>query len=269
MTTNTINEIVQKHDKAEVILSCFFGAVDVIFYFILQCLFGCEFNKKCCSPRQKLSLLIIIDILFRIINIYITSFIFSLTMEIIKTAFATFEFLLILMILNQMFSDNKPNLLENGEIFSPLLTSLGFILFVININFSKMLLLVQYISGILASIIYGYYLKGKIELYLGNVEKKTQNYAGQICINNLSLFIPLYFTIYLALKIIALIVQNQLYVSYLEMGSDIFKEVGKYFSFALVIFLYNLYNKYLEENFDYSSNSGEVGISSLSSSTYN
>ena len=271
MNANIINEIIKKHDKAEMILSFFFGIIDVIFYLIILCIFGCGLNKGCFSHRQKLSLIFILDFLFRIINLYITSFIFSLSMEIINTAFATIQFFLILLLLNQIFTDkNNESLLESAEIFSPLLTSLFFILLIININISKFLLLVQYIAGICASIVYGFYMKGKIDIFLKNIVKKNPNYPARICLNNLPIFVPCYFVVYLALKIIILIFENQLYKSYMEMASDIFKEVGKYFTFTLVIFIYYLFNKYIkEEDYHYSSESGIVGISSIGSSNYN
>ena len=271
MNTNIINEIIKKHDKAEIILSCFFGIIDVIFYLIILCIFGCGFNKGCFSPRIKLSLIVILDFLFRIINLYITSFVFSLAMEIINTAFATIQFLLILLLLNQIFTDkNNERLLESAEIYSPLLTSLFFILFIIKTNISNFLLLVQYIAGIFAIIVYGVYMKGKIDIYLKNIVKKNPNFVGRMCLSNLPIFIPLYFIVYLALKIIILIFENQLYKSYMEMASDIFKEVGKYFTFTLVTFIYFLFNKYIkEEDYNYSSDSGIVGISSSGSSNYN
>lgn len=272
MNTNIINEIIKKHDKAEIILSCFFGSIDAILYLVLICLFGCEFNKKCCSARQKLSFVIIIDFLFRITNFYITSFVFSLTKEVINTAFATFQFLLILMLLNQIFSDNKLSLSESGEIASPILTSFGFILLVINFDFPKILLLVQYTAGILCIFVYGYYLKRKINFFSSNVEKRNPNYSGKVWVYNLPLFIPMYFIIYFAIKVLVLIMKDRLHASYMEMASEIFKEVGKYFTFILIIFLYNLYNKYIkEDDDDYSSNanSGSVNIASIGSSNFN
>ena len=51
------------------------------------------------------------------------------------------------------------------------------------------------------------------------------------------------------------------------MGSDIFKEVGKYLSFAFIIAIYYLYNKYIkEEDYDKSNSNIQnvVNISSVS-----
>ena len=51
------------------------------------------------------------------------------------------------------------------------------------------------------------------------------------------------------------------------MGSDIFKEVGKYLSFAFIIAIYYLYNKYIkEEDYDRANSNIQnvVNISSVS-----
>ena len=43
----------------------------------------------------------------------------------------------------------------------------------------------------------------------------------------------LYFVIHYFLKIIVFLVENLLYISYIEMASDLFKEVGKYLCFGM------------------------------------
>ena len=68
------------------------------------------------------------------------------------------------------------------------------------------------------------------------------------------------------MKIISLIIEHPLYLSYAELASDIFKEFGKYLSFCAMISIYYLFNKYKnEDNYDYSKNSneGEVSIYSV------
>ena len=56
------------------------------------------------------------------------------------------------------------------------------------------------------------------------------------------------------------------------MAIDIFKEIGKYFSFVFVINLYYLFNKYIKEysNYDKTNQRVEnaVNITSISSITY-
>ena len=49
------------------------------------------------------------------------------------------------------------------------------------------------------------------------------------------------------MKILSLFLENNSYHSYLEITSDMFKELSKYFSFIMVIYFYYLDNKYLAE----------------------
>ena len=176
----------------------------------------------------------------------------------------TLQFHLIILLLNQIFTDkNNESLLESLEIKNPLLTSLTLIF-----NFSKIISFFKYILAIFAILGYGYYIEIKIDLFLINVEKKNPYYTGKIFTKNISQFIIIYFIIYYVLKILGLFIENQLYFSYMEMICDIFKEVGKYLSFCLVISIYYLFNKYIkEEDYDFanSSNQGEVNISNISS----
>ena len=138
-------------------------------------------------------------------------------------------------------------------------------------NISKLFSLIQYFCAISAILLFKYYANTKIDLFLINIKKKNLNFVGHNITNNITLFIQIYFIIYYFLKIISLIIENKLYCSYMEMLCDIFKEVGKYLTFTLIIYLYYLFNKYIkeEENSNESNshpNQREVNISNVSSS---
>ena len=268
MNTRIYKEIVQKHDTAESFLSLFFFFIDAIIYILMLYIFGCEIKKKFFAHRQKLSLLIILDALLRIIKIYITSFIYSLTKEILITFFVTLQFYLIISLLNEIFTDkNMESLLESLEIKKIYLASAFFFMFAIVINDAKVSL-VQYILAIIALLGYGYYLGSKIQIFLNIIEKKNNpNYIGRRFTSSVCSFIVIYLIMFYVLKIFRVLVENQLYCSYIEMGSDIFKEVGKYLSFAFIIAIYYLYNKYIkEEDYDRANSNiqGVVNISSVS-----
>ena len=259
-------EIVQKHNMAEVLISLFFAIIDIITYLVILYLFGLGFRKKLFSHKEKLSLLIILDALLRVLNLYITSFIYSLIKEIIISLVVTLQFYLIIILLNEIFTDkNMKNMLDSPEIKSPCLSCAAFFIFVIKINDVKILSLIQYVCAIIALLAYSYYISTKILLFLDNVSKKNPNYAGRNQLSALSSFIVIYFIIYYVLKLFGLLFKNTLYCSYIEMGSDIFKEVGKYLTFALVITIYYLFHKYIKEDdydFAYSNSQNAVKISS-------
>ncbi len=268
MNSKILSEIIEKHDTADSLISLFFALIDMIIYIIILFIFGCEFNKKFFSHRQKLSLLLILDAVLRIINLYITTFIYSVLKEIIITLIVTLQFYLMILLLNQIFTDkNNESLLESLEIKYPFLTSVAFFFLSFILNFSKAISFFKYILAIIALLGYGYYIDIKVNLFLKNVEKKNPYFPGQRFTSNITQYIIIYFVIYYILKIFGLFIEDKLYFSYMEMACDVFKEVGKYLSFCLVISIYYLFNKYIkEEDYDFanSSNQGAVNITSIS-----
>ena len=267
MNSEIISEIIEKHETADSFVSLFFALIDMIIYIVILFIFGCEFNKKFFSHRQKLSLLLILDVVLRIINLYINTFIYSLLKELFINLIVTLQFYLMILLLNQIFTDkNNENLLESLEIKDPFLTSVAFFMLAFILNISKIISFIKYIFAIIAILGYGYYISIKIDLFLINVEKKNPYYYGQIFASNMPQFIIIYFILYYIFKILILFIKNKLYISYMEMASDIFKEVGKYLSFCLVITTYYLFNKYIKEedyHFANSSNQGDDNISSI------
>ena len=105
-------EIKEKHNQADAFISLFFAGLDAVCYLIIITLFGCEFKLD--SPKQKLSLLIILDAVLRMINMYTDEFSKYWLKEAFLTAFSTSQFYIILSCLNQIFTDKgNDNSLEN------------------------------------------------------------------------------------------------------------------------------------------------------------
>ena len=260
-----IQEIIRRHDLADIFISLFFASVDVLLYLTIIFIFGCEFITYDFNQRQKLSLLIIIDAFLRIINLYVTSFVYSLAKEIIFTIFASFQFYLIIIILNTIFEDkNNDILFDRLELKYPIISTIIFFIFAISINISKFISLLQYILAIIVVLIYGCYGGSKIELFLSNVHKKNPHFEAQFFVYNLPFFITLYYIVYYGLKICSLYVETKLYLSYMEMGCDIFKEVAKYLCFSMVITIHFLFTKYIREDdyyYDTETSQGVVNIS--------
>ena len=261
-----LKEIEQKHNEADFYVTLFFILIDVIFYLIVLCVFGFDCTKNCFSHRQKLSLLFLLDGISRIYQLFFASYKYSLTNEIVSSAFSSFQFYVILILLNGILLNKKAHkLLENPEIKFPFLTTILFFCFSFKKKKKKMISLIQYTAAIIACLIYAYYVWGKIQIFLVNIENKNL-ISVKGFIRFIILFIGLYFVIYYFLKIILLIIEHPLYLSYAELASDIFKEIGKYLSFCGVISIYYLFNKYINENnYDFSNNSnkGEVSIYSV------
>jgi len=246
MESNIDDEIIQNHDQADALISLFFAAVDTIAYITILTLFGWEF-KNLFSQKQRLSLLIMLDAILRIVNLS-TSFVYSFPKEVCITVFATIQFFIIINLLNEIFTDRKnPNYSNESGINNRILFTCIFYIFAMVFNFSKFISFIQYVSAIICATTFRHIITDKCELFLKGVEKKNPNFKGQNFIFNLPYFIEIYFIIHYILKILGLFVVNQLYSSYMEMACDVFKEVGKYLSFVLVISIFYLYNKYIKE----------------------
>ena len=97
-------EIIKKHNEADAFISLFFAGLDAVCYIIILTLFGFDF-KGISSPKQKLSLLIVLDAVLRIINMYTDEFSKYFIKELFFTLFSTIQFNMILSILNQVFSN--------------------------------------------------------------------------------------------------------------------------------------------------------------------
>ena len=246
MDEKTLQEIAQKHQQADSFISLFFTGIDVIYFILILIFLGCGF-KNFCSTKQQLSQIILVDVLLRIYSIYFNTFEYNLTNEIILSLFATVQFYLFNSIFKKAFRDEYYDGRESLEIKSPLLFSVIFYPLVFTFDISKYFSLCQYIIGILAVLAYSYYIQTRIFLFLQNLEKKHDSASGKNLMINIPYFIAIYLAIYFIIKIGCLYVQNRLYCSYILMACDIFKEVGKYLSFGVMIFFVKSFNKYIKD----------------------
>lgn len=269
----SVEEIIEDHDKIDIYVSLFFTIFDIILYFVILSLFGC-FNRELLSIKQNISFLILIDICIRMVNIFYSSLIYFLPKEIILTIFASFQFFLIISILNQIFNENNDgNTSDKTKIKYPFLTSVIFFIFAITLKYNITLYLIQYGCAIVAILIYALYVKRKIDFYLFKLEKKKPQHSSNNFLHNFTIFISLYYVIFYVLKLANLFVENMEYYSYMEIGIDMVKEVIKYISFIIVIYFYYLHNKYNEnDNNNSKQNQTSVNISnnisSISSSSF-
>ena len=251
-------EIMRNHNQADAIISLFFAGLDAVCYIIIITLFGCDFNSFQ-SPKQKLTLLIVLDAVLRIINMYADEYSKYFIKEAFFSIFSTFQFNIIISCLNQIFTDKSiDSSLENDlEIRNiKLLTGLFFILIFsfkgIIISY-KSISTLQYICIIIGIYILSKYMGGKIEIYLANVVKKDSSFSGENFVNNMPFFISIYFILNYCFELLSLLIEHKLYASYMTMLCKIFKEVGKYLVFLLLIIIYHIFNKYMvEEDFGFS-----------------
>ena len=251
-------EIMKNHNQADAFISLFFAGLDAVCYIIILTLFGCDF-KNLSSPKQKLSLLIVLDAVLRIVNMYSDEYSKSFIKEIFFTCFTTIQFTLIISLLNQMFEKSGENLDPDLKIGNQsFLTTLFFVLvfsFKGIFESYKLLSALQFICIMIGLFIMSKYIGEKIETYTSNITKKDASFSGENIINNMPFFISIYLIINYFFEIFSLFVEDKLYASYMIMLCKIFKECGKYLVFLLLIILYYTYNKYIsDEMYDYGGN---------------
>ena len=256
-------EIMRNHNQADAFISLFFAGLDAVCYIIILTLFGCDFGNYN-SPKQKLSILIVLDAVLRIINMFTDEYSKYFIKEIFFTSITTFQFYIIISCLNQILEkSNENNLDADLKIRNKSFLVIFFFGLVFSfkgiLSFYKLISALQYICIIIGIYILSKYVGGKIEVYLANIVKKEPSFDGENFMNNMPFFISTYFMINYFIEIISLFIDHKLYSSYIIMLCKIFKEVGKYLVFLLLITSYHTFNKYIvEENFSL----GEVKVSS-------
>jgi hypothetical protein len=241
-----LEEISQKHNKADAFISLFFAAVDVICYLLVLIILGCGF-KNFFSPKQMITHILLIDVMYRIYSIYNNTFEYSIINEVFLSLFSTIQFYLFNSILKILFKDEYYDGNESIEIKYPLLFSIIFYPLCFTFDISKALGIFQYLLSIICILAYSYYIQTRISLYVKNFVKKQIAFSEPNLVNNLPYVIAGYFIIFFAIKIMTLFVQDKLYFSYLMMACDIFKEVGKYLTVGLLIIIVKLFNKGFKE----------------------
>ena len=252
MNSEVYEEIMQNHNQAEAFISLFFAGLDVITYIVILTLFGFEF-KSLDSPKQKLTMFLLLDGILRIINMYTDSYMQSFVREMVLSLIVTLQFYLSISMLEQIFIDksNESFLVNELQIKNKYLFSFLFFCLVFSLKglmTSNFLSSIQYICILILISVFYKYIANKIDLFLTNISKKNNQFQGRNFINNLPFFVFLYFTIFYILQLCGLMIDNKLYESYMTMICTIFKEVGKYLNILLLIAIYHSFNKYIKEN---------------------
>ena len=252
MNSEVYEEIMQNHNQAEAFISLFFAGLDVITYIVILTLFGFEF-KSLDSPKQRLTIFLLLDGILRIINMYTDSYMQSFVREMVLSLIVTLQFYLSISMLEQIFTDksNESFLVNELQIKNKYLFSFIFFCLVFSLKglmTSNFLSSIQYICILILISVFYKYIANKIDLFLTNISKKNNQFQGRNFINNLPFFVFLYFTIFYILQLCGLMIDNKLYESYMTMICTIFKEVGKYLNILLLIAIYHSFNKYIKQN---------------------
>ena len=181
-------EIMQNHNQAEAFISLFFAGLDVITYIVILTLFGFEF-KSLDTPKQKLTIFLLLDGILRIINMYTDSYMQSFVREMVFSLIVTIQFYLSISILEQIFTDrsNESILINELRIQNKYLFS--FIFFCLVFSFkgfmtSNYLSLLQYIFILISISVFYKYIANKIDLFLTYISKKNNQFQGKNFINN-------------------------------------------------------------------------------------
>ena len=246
MDETIVQEIIEKHLKADASISLFFIGLDTLFFICILLFLGCDF-KHFFSPKQMLSQIMLLDVLLRIFILYFNKFDYFIVNEIILSIFSTCQFFLLNKILKKFFRDDYYDGKESLEIQSPYLFAAMFLFLTFNFNLSKLVSVLQYVLSIIAILAYSYYIKTRISLFLANLEHKKLDITCKNMQYNLAYLISFYFIIFFALKICNLFIGHKLYYSYMLMACDIFKEGGKFLLFTLMILLVHSFNKFVKD----------------------
>lgn len=251
MEEKILEEIKEKHMRADSTISLFFISIDTIFYITILTYLGCRF-KNFFTPKQMLSNIILVDVLIRLLYIYYNSFDYILLNEVCFTCLSTVQFFLLNSIFKKMFKDEYYDGTETLEIQSPFLLSLIFFFLAFTFNISKPLSLIQYVLAIIAIISYAYYIQSRINLLLNNMQKRGVEITCKRMSINLIYLIALYFVIFYGLKLSNLFIENKLYYSYILMAGDVFKEGAKFLLFGLMILIIKSFNRFTKDADEFS-----------------
>ena len=245
-------EIMKNHNQAGAFISLFFAGLDALTYIVILTLFGCEFGGVD-SPKQKLSIFLLLDGVLRLINMYTDYYVKSFVKEIIFSLIVSMQFYISISILDQIFTDKNNETYLINELQIKYKYFLSAIFFCLVFSFKGLmssyylLTSIQYILILISISVFYKYMANKIDFFLSNISKKNNQFQGRNFINNLPFFIFLYFIIYYILQLCALMIDNKLYESYMLMICLIFREVGKYLIVLLLIAIYHSFNKYSKE----------------------
>ena len=236
-----VNEIKKNHNEAEQYIYLFLVGIDAVTFIGAIIFFGFEIENFD-SPRHKLFTILFLDIFGEIISIFTDAYMNNLLQETVFTLILAIQFYLYLQIIERVFS----------EFIYKYLFSFIYFLIVFDIKMifpnNKLFCVIQYISAIF--LIYFLYkrMMTKLDNFMNNVLKINIYYQGGIFAFNLPFFILVYLIIFYVFKLIELLIESELYKSYIIMICLVFKEVSKYLIiFHLFIILY-AYNKYIKNS---------------------
>ena len=236
-----VNEIKKNHNEAEQYIYLFLVGIDAVTFIGAIIFFGFEIENFD-SPRHKLFTILFLDIFVEIISIFTDAYMNNLLQETVFTLILAIQFYLYLQIIERVFS----------EFIYKYLFSFIYFLIVFDIKMifpnNKLFCVIQYISAIF--LIYFLYkrMMTKLDNFMNNVLKINIYYQGGIFAFNLPFFILVYLIIFYVFKLIELLIESELYKSYIIMICLVFKEVSKYLIiFHLFIILY-AYNKYIKNS---------------------
>lgn len=238
-------EIKKKHNEADAFISLFFAFLDSLYYISIIYIFGYEF-KSYSYPKEKLTLLIILDAVLRIIHIFTDDFSKRWLKEFFFSFLTTGQFYIVFDCLDQIISKKNENLeIKNKGILSGIFFFLVFD-FKGLFPYYKIITTLQYILVIFSITLFSKHIIEKLNQFMANFNGKL-NFSGRF-IYVFPQFITIYFIINSCGELAGLFVDNLLYNSYMEMICQIFKEGGKYLVFLLLIMIFDSSNKYLNED---------------------
>lgn len=259
-------EIMRNHNQADSFIALFFAGLDVACYIIILFLFGFKFGS-CNSPKQKLFLLLVLDAIVRIIDMYTNEFSKYFIKELFFTLVSTIQFIIIISSLNQMFREGNTEGAEESDSEIRNKYPLSFIFFALTFSFKgiinsyKFISCLQYISSIICVFILSKYVSRKIEAFMSDAEKKGSSLVKENFVNNVPFFISVYWIIRYLFELFSLFIENKLYISYNIMVCKVFKEVGKYLVILLLTIIYHsYYNIVGEGDYEYSQEKNKVDI---------
>lgn len=263
LSSQEIEEIIiQRHNKAEAIMSLFHMGVNVLLFYLSINKLGYDpVNKS--SPKNKIFIFIILDIFFRATNVLTSSINYSFTKEIFINCITSTQLYIIIIFLNQIFLNKKLDFSSDAnEIKNPHFAALFFYMLSFKIDYSKYFSLFQ---NVIISIIapgYVFYVSNIAKNFFENFKNPKQKFEVGNYTIIFPIFIALYFFIYYLLKIVILMVDFKLYISYLDLASLIFKEAGKYLSLYVIFVIYQITMRYINKGeANYTTNDTYVSIS--------
>ena len=240
------------------IISSTFSLLDIIITIIFLYFFGIEITN---ILKVNLLIIIILDIILRIINIvFLTIINLFLLKEIIISMLSAYQFVFLIVFLNNFFSDKQINIeakyLKIENKFLAFFIVFGFI-FVYDTHYSyyiKALYGTTYMVNIIfLFLLYKYIFDINnnflLPLHGEKTEEKINDNRRLIkTINGLSYISLIFYIIYYFLNIIKLFSENTFFIFIINIICAFPKELGKYFIFVSLGVIYYFFINNIYEN---------------------